>query len=115
MKGIARRSKIMFAFTAAFLAGLIILVSTFVVNAQEWVFKRANLHIYSSGQIVSAGTIYDRNGKVLASTVDGKRTYNESKTIRRATLHAVGGLYSHWSAHRVPLGAHRLQLFKRSI
>ena len=92
MKGIARRSKIMFAFTAAFLAGLIILVSTFVVNAQEWVFKRANLHIYSSGQIVSAGTIYDRNGKVLASTVDGKRTYNESKTIRRATLHAVGDL-----------------------
>ncbi|MBQ2775569.1 MAG: penicillin-binding protein [Clostridia bacterium] len=92
MKGIARRSKLMLIFTAAFLAGVIVLVSTFVINAQDWAFKRANLHIYSSGQIVSAGKIFDRNGKVLAQTVDGEREYSDSKTVRRATLHAVGDL-----------------------
>lgn len=82
----------MLAFTALFLAGVIILAATFGINAESWVFKRANKHIYTSGQIVAAGTIYDRNGKVLAQTVDGERAYNSNSTIRRATLHAVGDL-----------------------
>lgn len=80
----------MFALVALFLAGVIVLAATFGINAEAWVFKRANKHIYSSGQIVAAGTIYDRNGKVLAQTVDGERRYNSSSTVRRATLHTVG-------------------------
>ncbi len=92
MKGIARRSKLMLIFTVAFLAGVIVLISTFAANAQDWAFKRANLHIYSSGQIVSAGAIYDRNGEVLAQTVNGERKYSDDKSVRRATLHAVGDL-----------------------
>lgn len=82
----------MLAFTALFLVGVIILAATFGINAEAWVFKRANKHIYTSGQIVAAGTIYDRNGTVLAQTVDGERKYNSNSTIRRATLHAVGDL-----------------------
>lgn len=82
----------MFAFTALFLVGVIILAAMFGINAEAWVFKRANKHIYTSGQIVAAGTIYDRNGTVLAQTVDGERKYNSNSTIRRATLHAVGDL-----------------------
>ena len=92
MKGIAKRSKLMFALVAIFLAGVIVLAATFGINAETWVFKRANKHIYSSGQIVAAGTIYDRNGKVLAQTVNGERKYNSNSTVRRATLHAVGDL-----------------------
>ena len=92
MKGIAKRSKLMFALVAIFLAGVIVLAATFGINAEAWVFKRANKHIYSSGQIVAAGTIYDRNGKVLAQTANGERKYNSSSTVRRATLHAVGDL-----------------------
>ena len=38
------------------------------------------------------GIIYDRNGKVLAQTVNGERKYNSNSTVRRATLHAVGDL-----------------------
>ena len=76
MKGIAKRSKLMFALVAIFLAGVIVLAATFGVNAETWVFKRANKHIYSSGQIVAAGTIYDRNGKVVAQTANGERKYN---------------------------------------
>ena len=75
----------MFALVALFLAGVIVLAATFGINAEAWVFKRANKHIYSSGQIVAAGTIYDRNGKVLAQTVDGERKYNSSSTVRRVT------------------------------
>ena len=82
----------MFALVAIFLAGVIVLAATFGINAEAWVFKRANKHIYSSGQIVAAGTIYDRNGKVLAQTVNGERKYNSNSTVRRATLHAVGDL-----------------------
>ncbi len=59
MKGIAKkRSKLMFALVAIFLAGVIVLAATFGINAETWVFKRANKHIYSSGQIVAAGTIF---------------------------------------------------------
>ena len=73
MKGIAKRSKLMFALVAIFLAGVIVLAATFGINAETWVFKRANKHIYSSGQIVAAGTIYDRNGKVVKNvTSDDK-------------------------------------------
>ena len=48
MKGIAKRSKLMFALVAIFLAGVIVLAATFGINAETWVFKRANKHIYSS-------------------------------------------------------------------
>lgn len=92
MKGIAKRSKIMFAFAAAFMAGVILLTATFAINAQSWAFKRANAHIYTHGQIAAAGKITDRNGEILAQTVNGKRKYNSNRTIRKATLHAVGDL-----------------------
>ena len=92
MKGIAKRSKIMFAFAAAFMAGVIILTATFAVNADTWALKRANTHIYTNGQLSAAGKITDRNGKILAQTVNGKREYNSNSTIRKATLHAVGDL-----------------------
>ena len=42
MKGIAKRSKLMFALVAIFLAGVIVLAATFGIIAEAWVFKLAN-------------------------------------------------------------------------
>ena len=39
-----------------------------------------------------AGTVVDRDGDVLSSVRDGRRTYYEDETVRKATLHAVGDL-----------------------
>lgn len=115
-----RHSKTLKAHVCArgnFLAGVIVLAATFGINAETWVFKRANKHIYSSGQIVAAGTIYDRNGKVLAQTVNGERKYNSNSTVRRATStpSATSRIYLNRSAQRVPRRAHGLQLLKRRI
>ena len=49
-----------------------------------------NTHLYKSGNLTVAGNITDRNGKMLASTVDEKRIYNDDKNIRTATMHIVG-------------------------
>lgn len=38
------------------------------------------------------GTVLDRDGDVLSSAENGKRTYYDSETVRKATLHAVGDL-----------------------
>ena len=40
--------------------------------------------------VSSAGTIYDRNGDVLVTSKDGQREYNNSASVRKATLHVVG-------------------------
>ena len=39
---------------------------------------------------VTAGTVYDRDGVILAQTVDGRRTYADSALVRRAMVHLLG-------------------------
>ena len=90
MKTMSRRAWVLYALVLAFLAGLCILFYTFYTNADDWAMKKANRHLYTSGTLTTAGTITDETGAVLAETVDGKRTYNDDKTIRTATLHVVG-------------------------
>ncbi|NCC87350.1 MAG: penicillin-binding protein [Clostridia bacterium] len=92
MNKISKRSKILYLLVFAFIFGVCFLCITLISNAETWALKRANQHIYDKGQLISAGTIYDRNGVVLAETVDGERIFNENKTIRCATLHCVGDL-----------------------
>ncbi|MBQ2813342.1 MAG: hypothetical protein IJE63_08780, partial [Clostridia bacterium] len=70
MKITAKRAGIIYALIAAFLAGIVILVASVMINGDEWASNRANRHIYSSGTIVNAGTITDRNGVVLAKSSD---------------------------------------------
>lgn len=90
MKNIAKRAGVLYALAAAFIAGLVILTAQFAVNGGAWSSNRFNRHIYTRGQIASAGTITDRNGEILAKSDGGKRLYHESRAVRKATLHAVG-------------------------
>lgn len=90
MKSTLKRTKILIAFAFAFMAGLIFLAYTFFSNGSEYVFKPANRHLYSSSVLANSGKIFDKNGIILVQTVEGKRVFNESEKIRKATLHAVG-------------------------
>ncbi|MBP5272512.1 MAG: hypothetical protein ILO43_06095 [Clostridia bacterium] len=90
MNRIFRRTKYMYALAVAFLVGLTILAVMFGTNARKWVMQPYNKHIYSSSGLVGGATIYDRNGDILVQTVDGKRKYNNSASVRKATLHVVG-------------------------
>jgi len=90
MRRISRRVFALLPIVALFAVGLSILAVQYGVNGPAWATNRANLHIYTRGAITRAGTIYDRNGLILAHTVDGQRVMPGGANLRRATLHAVG-------------------------
>ena len=90
MKRTMRRSTLIFAFTLAFIGGMSYLAFQIVANADDWVDQPFNAHIAGGGGLEQAGAIYDRNGEVLAQTVDGVRQYNENESVRKGLLHVVG-------------------------
>ncbi len=90
MKRILRRSTMIFVLTIAFIGGMGYLTFQLVTNADDWVDQAFNAHISGEGGLEQAGTIFDRNGTVLAQTVDGVRVYNENESIRKSLLHVVG-------------------------
>lgn len=92
MKNTTKRAYVLYAVLFAFFVGFAVLIYTFIMNGSDWATNKANRHLYSGGSISAAGAIYDRDGDVLAQTVDGKRKYNESSSVRKATLHTVGDL-----------------------
>ena len=91
MKQMSRRAMLLLGLLLVFAAGLVILVSVYIKDADVWTSYPANRHIYNNAAVLSgAGSILDRNGTVLAQTIDGERIYSESADIRRALLHTVG-------------------------
>lgn len=90
MNNTTRRAYVLYIFILAFMAGLCFMFFSFYTNGEEWASKTVNRHIYSNGQIANAGSVYDCNGETLAYSEDGVRKYNDSLSVRKATLHAVG-------------------------
>ena len=84
MKRVLQRSWIVFIVAIAFLCGLGFLVFKTVTNAADWASKPYNGHISNLGKIT------DRNGNILAKTVDGERVYNNDPSVRKSLLHVVG-------------------------
>lgn len=87
---ILRRSTLIYIVALAFIGGLGYLAFELVTGADDWVDQAYNAHIAGDGGLAQAGAIYDRNGTALAQTVDGKRVYNESESVRKSLLHVVG-------------------------
>lgn len=90
MRITSKRALAIYALIGAFLIGVVFLIGSFASNGEKWALKRFNQHLFTGGSLTSAGTIYDTNGAVLAQTRDGARVFNESRRIRKATLHMVG-------------------------
>lgn len=90
MKMITKRGIFLWILAVAFIVGIVFMTLSLAHNGDQWVMKRFNHHMYSDGQLIGAGTIYDSQGEVLAETVEGKREYSDDTTVRKATLHVVG-------------------------
>ncbi len=91
MKSTTKRGFIVLFLVAVFTAGLIYLAFNLGTNAEKWATLRVNNHLVNDdGSFIGAGNVLDRNGEILAQTVDGERVYNNSERIRRSTLHIVG-------------------------
>ena len=67
MRNTTRRTYIIIFLIVAFFAGLGIMLYGFITDGDTWVANRANALIYKGGELTVAGTIYDRNGNVLAT------------------------------------------------
>ena len=76
MNNTTKRAYVLYVFILAFLVGLGVLIYSFYVHGGEWTANLVNRHIYTNGQIASAGTVYDANGTPLVYSKDGKRIYN---------------------------------------
>ena len=90
MKMITKRGIFLWIMSLEFVVGLYFMTVSLVQNGDTWVMKRFNHHVYSNGELIGAGTIYDKDGDVLAETNDGDRVYSDSATTRKSTLHVVG-------------------------
>lgn len=90
MKRILQRSWLIFLVALAFLATLAYLVFLTLTNNSAWVDQPYNGHVAGANGLLNAGYIADRNGEILAQTVDGERVYHENKSVRTALLHTVG-------------------------
>lgn len=90
MKTINKRILSLIITSSVFLLFTILLMYSMMSNAREYALKSVNSHLYDNGVLVSAGDIVDKNGVVLATTIDGERVYNEDSNIRKAFLHIIG-------------------------
>ncbi len=90
MKKLRVRTWFVLFFALLLTAGMCILVGMYFVQGSQWAAFSANSHLYTNGRIAT-GSVTDRNGILLYDGETGD--YAEDKTIRTATLHAVGDEY----------------------
>lgn len=90
MKRTLNRSFLIFLLAIAFFAGMCVLCFRLFTQNEDWVQKPFNGHTATSAGLANAGVIYDRNGNILAQSVDGERIYNEDYDVRCSLLHLVG-------------------------
>ncbi len=90
MRKTRTRSWIVLLLTLCFFAGIIYHTVNLSIHAEEWSSQTTNGHLSDSNGLAYAGEITDRNGTVLAESINGVRTYNGDETLRKSMLHAVG-------------------------
>lgn len=90
MRKIEKRAAFCLLLAGALLLGLLVFCFRFVTQGREWVSFPSNRHLYNKQGILISGQILDRNGIVLSTPTESGRAYADSKTIRKATLHAIG-------------------------
>jgi len=92
MKKVKNRALCALLLVAAAVIGLGYYIVKFAVSGGEWAGASFNSTVFSGGTL-TIGTLTDRNGVVLSSVTDGKRTFASSADVRKSTLHAVGDMH----------------------
>ncbi len=92
---VIKQQRFRFKLLALLLFGLFALLAVYGVYSintygNRWFAYARNPRVREQKQNVTAGSIYDRNGILLASTVDGKRVYQADEASRRAVVHIIG-------------------------
>ncbi|MDD6051150.1 MAG: penicillin-binding protein 2 [Clostridiales bacterium] len=90
-----KQQRFRFKLLALLLFGLFALLAVYGVYSintygNRWFAYARNPRVREQKANVTAGNIYDRNGVLLASTVEGKRVYQADEAARRAVVHVIG-------------------------
>lgn len=86
MRTVGKRSVVLYIVLGVFIGGLIWFLFRFFTQGETWATQPYNFHL----SIEKMGEVRDRDGSVLAKTVDGERIYSDDESTRRALLHTVG-------------------------
>jgi len=73
------------------IVGIGFYVVRYVISGDEWASAPFNSTVFRRG-VLAVGIVTDRNSVVLADVTDGRRTFAESRDVRRSTLHVVGDM-----------------------
>ena len=90
MKTISKRAYSLFIYIGIFAVCFGLYMYDYSANAATWVSDTANKHLYTGNAVGIAGSLYDRDGKVLLQNKDGRRIYGGDAASRTAMLHVVG-------------------------
>lgn len=91
MRTTRARSIVVYILAALFVAGLGFFVLKTFLHGSDWAVSPINQHINTeNGELATAGQVLDRNGEILAQSVDGQRVYSADPQVRRAMLQTVG-------------------------
>ena len=88
MNRVTNRTWLMAAFILVLVAGMAFFLTDYWMNADQWVAAPGSPHVHN-GANLGVGTVTDRSGKVLLDMEDG-RTYSDSASTRKSTLHWLG-------------------------
>jgi peptidoglycan glycosyltransferase len=89
MKKVKRRTTAALLIAILLFFGLGVYFIRYMAHGSDWATFVSNSSVYQNG-ILKVGTVLDRNGIVLSTVEDGSRIYSDNKSVRMATLHAVG-------------------------
>ena len=90
-----KQQRYLFKVLALIMFGLFLLLAVYggysiFTYGNRWFSYSRNPRVRAQKENVIAGDILDRNGVLLATTVDGKRTYQADEAARRAVVHLLG-------------------------
>jgi len=92
MRLLLKRASVVLALALLLVIGLTVFMVKYFVNAPKWAGYPANKHLFTGGKPISSGNIYDRSGEILFQIANGKKKYNQNKTVRTAVMHATGDM-----------------------
>lgn len=99
MNRVAHRTTIALILALILVGGMLFFLAEFLFKADDWTVFEGNPHIYN-GTNIGCGVIYDRDGEVLLSALEGRK-YSDDLEIRKSTIHWLGDRAGYISAPAV--------------
>ena len=106
MKKISRRAVVTTLLSLLVVAGILVFLGQYFLNASTWVTFPGSPHVYSGGNIAT-GSVRDRDGVMVLNNVGG-RTYADDALVRKATMHLLGDRHGYVEAPLINTYADKL-------